>query len=154
MAKKTNKPRTRLDEGMFVQDFVEGKLAPAALAARHGRSLTQINDILAGRNYKRVLGRIEQAMANQRERTLRQLANLQDDAVTAMAKAVRGQADTVSLSAAREILSRSLDTAQPGGDPKAAKKTAPRQASVAPARLAPKAKRRILAELDGPAPEP
>ena len=148
MAKKTNKPRALLDEGMFVQDFVEGKLAPAALAARHRRSLKEINDILAGRNYKRVLGCIEQAMANQRERTLRQLANLQDDAVTAMAKAVRGQADTVSLSAAREILSRSLDVAQPS-----ARKTA-RAATSAPARLAPEAKRRVLAELDGPPPEP
>ncbi len=147
MAKKHNKQRVGLDEDMFVQDFVEGKLAPAALAARHHRSLKEINNILAGRNYKRVRGRIDSAMACRRDRTLRQLASLQDDAVTALEKAVRGQADTVSLSAAREILSRSLDVAQPSA-PKAA-----RAASSSPARLAPEAKRRVLAKLDGPAPE-
>ena len=154
MARKQTKPPNRLDEDLFVQDFIGGKFAPAALAARHGRTLAQINDILAGRRCKRVLSRIKHAIACRRQRTLRQLASLQDDAVKAMEKAVRGQADTVSLSAAREILSRSLDTPQPGGDPKAAQKPAARLASAAPGRLGRREKRRILAEHDGPAPEP
>jgi len=153
MAGKRTNRQIRLDEDAFVRDFVEGKLAPAELAARHGRSLAQINDILAGRNYVRVLPRIQAAMASRQQRTLRQLASLQDDAVTALEKAVRGQADTVSLSAAREILSRSLDTAHSGA-PKAARGSTARAASLQPPKLAPEAKRRVLAELDGPAPEP
>jgi len=153
MTKKQTKPQNRLDEERFVQDFIGGKFAPAALAARHGRTPAQINDILAGRSCKRVLSRIQHAMSCRRERTLRQLASLQDDAVIAMEKAVRGQADTVSLSAAKEILNRSLDIELPGS-PRAGRKSPARRASFAPARIPPKAKRRILTELDGPQPEP
>jgi hypothetical protein len=152
VARKQTKPQNRLDEDLFVQDFIGGKFAPAALAARHGRSLAQINDILAGRRCKRVLPRIEHAMACRRQRTLRQLASLQDDAVKAMEKAVRGQADTVSLSAAKEILNRSLDI-EPPSSPRAGRNSTDRPASFAPGKLAPEAKRRVLAELDGPQPE-
>ena len=152
MAKKQTKPQTRLDEEQFVQDFIGGKFAPAALAVRHGKSLARINDILAGRTNKRVLARIEHAITCRRQRTLRQLASLQDDAVKAMEKAVRGQADTVSLSAAKEILNRSLDIELPG-EPRAGRNSTARPASFAPAKLPPEAKRRILNELDGPRPE-
>ncbi len=149
MAKKPKKHQTRLDVDMFVHDFVEGKLTLTQLAARHNRSLGEINDILAGRNHKRAFARIAQEMACRRDMTLRQLALLQDDAVAAMAKAVRGQADTVSLSAAREILHRSLDASEPTA-PEAGRRASPRPA---PAKLAPEQKRRVLAELDGPPPE-
>ena len=152
MAKKQAKPQNRLDEDLFVQDFIGGKFAPAALAARHGRSLAQINEILEGRNYKGVLPRIEHAIACRRQRTLRQLASLQDDAVKAMEKAVRGQADTVSLSAAKEILNRSLEIEPPSG-PRSGRNSTARPASFSPAKLPPEAKRRILTELDGPQPE-
>ena len=153
MTKKQTKPQNRLDKDLFVQDFIGGKFAPAELAARHGRTMAQINDILAGRNCKRVLPRIEQAITCRRQRTLRQLASLQDDAVKAMEKAVRGQADTVSLSAAKEILNRSLDIELPSA-PEAGHNSTARPASFAPARLPQEAKRRILTELDGPQPEP
>ncbi len=152
MAKKQAKPQNRLDEDLFVQDFIGGKFAPAALAARHGRSLAQINEILEGRNYKGVLPRIEHAIACRRQRTLRQLASLQDDAVKAMEKAVRGQADTVSLSAAKEILNRSLDIELPSS-PRTGRNSTAQPASFAPAKLPREAKRRILTELDGPQPE-
>ena len=153
MTKKQTKPQSRLDEDLFVQDFIGGKLAPAELAAKHGCSLARINDILAGRTNKRVLARIEKAIACRRQRTLRQLASLQDDAVIAMEKAVRGQADTVLLSAAKEILNRSLDIELPS-ESGSGRKTTAKPASFAPARIPREAKRRILTELDGPQPEP
>ena len=152
MTKKQTKQQARLDADQFVQDFIGGRFAPAALAARHGRSLAQINDILAGRKCKRVLPRIEHAIECRRQRTLRQLTSLQDDAVIAMGKAVKGQADTVSLSAAKEILNRSLEIELPSG-PRGGRKATTRPASFAPAKLPPEAKRRILTELDGPQPE-
>jgi hypothetical protein len=150
---KQTKPNKRFDENKFVQDFVEGKLALADLAKEHGRTLKQVNDILAGRNRKWVLARIERAIAFGRQRTLRQLAALQDDAVCAMARAVKGQADTVSLTAAKEILNRSLDIELPSA-PKAGHNPTAQPASFAPTKMPREAKRRILTELDGPQPEP
>ncbi len=152
MAKKQTKNPNRLDEDLFVQDFIGGKFAPASLAAKHGKSLAQINDILAGRTHKRALARIENAITCRRQRTLRQLASLQDDAVKAMEKAVRGQADTVSLSAAKEILNRSLEVELPS-EPRSGRKPTAKPESFAPARLPREAKRRILTELDGPQPQ-
>jgi len=149
MARKITRRRAPINVEAFVSDFVEGKLTPAQLATRHDRKPREIDDILAGRKHNRVRAGIEKAMASRRDMTVRQLALLQDDAVAAMAKAVRGQADTVSLSAAREILSRSLNASEPLA-PKAVRRTSPRQA---PAKLAPEQKRKVLAELDGPSPE-
>lgn len=155
MAKNRKQPKlqNRLDEDQFVQDFIEGKFTLADLAKKHDRTLKQVNDILAGRNRKWVLARIEHAIAWGRQRTLRQLAALQDDAVSAMARAVKGQADTVSLTAAKEILNRSLEI-EPPSVPKAGRNSTAKPASVSPAKLPREAKRRILAELDGPQPEP
>lgn len=152
MAKKPNKHQKRLDVGMFVDDFVEGKLTLIQLADRHDRTPREIDDILAGRKHKRVRAGIEKAMAGRRDMTIRQLALLQDDAVAAMARAVRGQADTVSLSAAREILSRSLNASEPPAL-KAGRSESSRPAPPRPAKLGPDQKRRVLAQLDGPPPE-
>lgn len=152
MARKITRRRALINVESFVNDFVEGRLTPAQLAARHERTPREIDDILAGRKHKRIRAGIEKAMAGRRDMTIRQLALLQDDAVAAMAKAVRGQADTVSLSAAREILSRSLNASDPPA-PKAGRRASPRPATAAPAKLAPDQKRRVLAELDGPSPE-
>ncbi len=154
MSKRSNKRRAQVDVQTFVNDFVEGKLTPSQLAVRHNRSPREIDDMLAGRKHKRVLAGIEKAMASRRDRTVRQLALLQDDAVAAMEKAVRGQADNVSLSAAREILNRSLDAPSraPSAEPRRSAGRAA-QPRPAPAKLAPEQKRRVLAKLDGPAPE-
>ena len=151
MARKMTRWRASINVEAFVNDFIEGKLTSAKLAKKYDRRLKEIDDILAGRTHSRIQAGIEKAKANRRDMTIRQLALLQDDAVAVMARAVRGQADTVSLSAAREILNRSLDASEPAA-PKAGRSASPRQAPPAPAELAPDQKRRVLAELDGPPP--
>ena len=159
MGRTRKKSRPRLNEERFVRDVLDGQLGPAELADKHGKSLPQINAVLAGRRHRRILRRIDQALACECRRTLWRLVSLQGEAIKAMENAVRSQPGTASLAAAKEILNRSMDIEQSDAD-RAAQNSADRPATSQarerpprPVRLPQEAKRRILTELDGPPPE-
>jgi hypothetical protein len=159
MSRTRKKPRAGLDEDRFVRDVLDGQLAPAELADKHGMSLPQIDAVLAGRKRRRILRRIDQALACECRRTLWRLVSLQSEAIKALENAVRSQPGTASLAAAKEILNRSTDIEQSGSGV-AAHNSADVPATVAarhgpprPVRLPRETKRRILTEFDGPPPE-
>jgi len=147
------KSRYRLDEERFAQDVVSGRLGPAELAARHGVSLMYVSAVLAGRKRRCILRRIEQALACECRSSLWRLVSLQREAIQALENAVKSQPGGTSLAAAKEILNRSLEIGQ-SASAKAPKAPVDRPAAALPIRLPQEAKRRVLAELDGPPPEP
>ena len=156
MSRTRKESLPRLDEDRFVRDVLDGQLGPAELADKYGRSLLQISAVLAGRRHRRILRRIDQALACECRRTLWRLVSLQGEAIKALENAVKSQPGTASLAAAKEILNRSMDIEQSGAGMAAqnsADRPAAREGPPGPVRLPQEAKRRILTELDGPQPE-
>lgn len=141
--------RRKLDEDRFVRDYVIGGLTQAQLAAKHRLSSSQVGRLLRGQRRPDLLRRMKEAMAAQNCRTESQLARLQPKAVTTLAKAMQGKASSVALSAAKEVLNRTL------GDRQAAVRGRTGQTLPAPPpglieQLSPETRRRVLAELGGP----
>jgi hypothetical protein len=141
--------RGKFDESRFVRDYVIGGLTQAQLAAKHRLSSSQVGRILRGQRRPDVLRRMKEAMAAQNCRTESQLARLQPKAVATLAKAMQGKASSVALSAAKEVLNRTLDDRQAAARSRAGETPpAPRPGLIE--QLSPETKRRVLAELDGP----
>lgn len=150
------KPRTprrrrngQVDQECFVADVVERRLGPAEIAKRHGLSIERVHAILTGRKYRHVARRIELALACERQQVRWRLAALQVDAVGALEDAVRGKPSSASISAAKEILNLAMD----GAKAKAKLRRAPGRATGRALSMTGEAKRRALAELNGPQPE-
>ena len=138
------------NEDAFVDDHVSGGLTVRQLAARHGLSYSLAEKILRGRRRPELARRIDAACDAATGRLARRLTHLGATAVGALERAMAGEPSSVSIAAAREVLSRVLDkkppTEPPGLDCRG--RSHPFEGSLMD--LSPSTKRLIAEELGGP----
>ena len=143
-----------IDEAAFARDYVSGKFTVARLAARHGISKSLAEKMISGERRPEVSKRIDQAVAAARKHATRTLVSLQPAAIDALGKAMRGRSLAAAISAAKEVLSRTMTDKQPAQG-RWAGHLAGSQPSYPPdspalVGLSEETRRRVLDELNGP----
>jgi hypothetical protein len=136
--------KSKLDFLKFAEDVVSGRFTYQEIGERHGIGPSYVCDIVHGRRCPRVAKLIAELDEKNRRAAAQRLTRLTGKAVDTVSETMNGKRSGAALSAAKEVLHRSLDRRQPAGEPA--------DDGLSLVDLSPETKRLVLEELGGPLP--